>query len=132
MPISSAQFAAIEDAVNRLAAEAILAQPGGDEGLVPAYSLLAGLRDLCAAERTLQAPVAIIHGELEQLLDAARPFDVDALGRLRALVDWFPLAIVALRRGETPPPVGTKPVRAPAAAVDAEAEHLLELNLDEN
>ena len=47
MPISSDQFAPIEEIINRLATESILAQPGRDDGMVPAYSLLGDLRELC-------------------------------------------------------------------------------------
>jgi two-component system chemotaxis sensor kinase CheA len=137
MPISPDQFRAIEDAVNRLAAESILAQVGRDDGLVPAYSLLGDLKDLCAAEASLQTPVAGAQRELEKLLDAAQPFDTATLSQLRTLVDWLPLAIIALRSGQTPPPVGTRPTRAAEPADDAEhggtpADSLLNLSLDEN
>lgn len=138
MPFSPTQFAAIEDAVNRLAAESILAQPGRDEGLVPAYSLLGDLRDMCAPEPALHAAVTAVQSDLEKLLDVAQPFDAATLGRLRALVDWLPLATIALRNGEVPPPVGSKPVRAitsagtAAESATAECDQLMSLNLDEN
>ena len=49
MPISFATHPAIEDTINRIAAESILAQVGRDDGLVPAFSLLGDLVDLCAS-----------------------------------------------------------------------------------
>jgi two-component system chemotaxis sensor kinase CheA len=137
MPISPSQFAAIEDAVNRLAAESILAQVGRDDGLVPAYSLLGNLRELCGAEQALVDAVTTVQTELERMLDAAQPFDASSLGRLRTLVDWFPLAIIALRSGGTPPAVGEKPAKPasvpePTADEHGAADELLSLNLDEN
>ena len=137
MPFSPSQFAAIDDAVNRLAAESILAQVGRDEGLVPAYSLLGDLRDKCAPEPVLHAAVSVVQTELEKLLDAAQPFDAASLGKLRALVDWLPLATIALRNGEAPPPVGTKPTRGVETDIEGEAsgseqDVLLALNLEEN
>lgn len=138
MPISPSQFAPIEDAVNRLAAESILAQVGRDEGLVPAYSLLSDLRESCAAEATLAEPVTAMQAMLERLLDAAQPFDATVLGRLRTLVDWLPVAIVALRNGSPVPEVGAKPAPAAVTTGQAEAEAnaggdvILSLTLEEN
>jgi two-component system chemotaxis sensor kinase CheA len=135
MPIPNPQFAAIEDAVNRLAAESILAQVGRDEGLVPAYSLLADLRDKCTAEPILHTAISAVQVDLEKLLDVAQPFDGATLGKLRTLVDWLPVAITALKHGHEVPPVGS-PAR-PKKAVVAEESHpsadtLLTLNLEEN
>lgn len=137
MSISPSQFAAIEDAVNRLAAESILAQGGRDDGLVPAYSLLGDMRDLCAPEPALRDPVVAMQSELEKLLDAAQPFDMATLARLRTLVDWLPGAIVALRTGGTPVPLGTKREKQSTPAPELETKSpegdvLLELNLEEN
>jgi two-component system, chemotaxis family, sensor kinase CheA len=140
MPISPSQFAAIEDAVNRLAAESILAQAGRDEGLVPAYSLLSDLKETCAPEPILADAVTTLQGQLEKLLDAAQPFDTATLGKLRTLVDWLPIAISAIRSGGTPPALGAKPKTSntvsplPSASPegDASADVLLSLTLDEN
>jgi two-component system, chemotaxis family, sensor kinase CheA len=140
MPISPSQFAAIEDAVNRLAAESILAQAGRDEGLVPAYSLLSDLKETCAPEQILADAVTTVQGQLEKLLDAAQPFDTATLGKLRTLVDWLPIAISAIRSGGTPPALGAKPKSSntvsplPSAATEAESscDVLLALSLEEN
>lgn len=137
MPISPSQFAAIEDAVNRLAAESILAQAGRDEGLVPAYSLLGDLREQCSPEPLLRDAVIAVQNDLEKLLDVAQPFDEGTLGKLRTLVDWLPVAIAALRTGGVVPAVGEKPVRQtasePAAgAEDPNGDVLMSLNLEEN
>jgi two-component system chemotaxis sensor kinase CheA len=102
---------------------------------VPAYSLLGDLKDMCAAEPALQVQVAAVQAELEKLLDAAQPFDVTSLGKLRALVDWLPLATIALRHGDAPPTLGEKPVRSAAAEeshAEDEKDALMALNLEEN
>ncbi len=107
MPIPSESFQALEDAINRLAAESILAQVGRDDGLVPAYSLLGDLRDLCSTEASLCEPVATTHRALEALLDSARPFDEASLGQLRQLVEWLPVSVDCIKCGNATPPFGT-------------------------
>ena len=58
MPFSPSSFAVIEDTINRLAGECILAQPGKDDGLIPSYSLLTELAEAVATEPELCRPLA--------------------------------------------------------------------------
>lgn len=142
MPIPPESFRALDDVINRLAAESVLAQSGRDDGLVPSYSLLGDLRDLCAAEPLLLEPLVAMHVALEKLLDTAHPFDNATLGKLRSLVEWLPTAVDALRIGAVPPPPPGKAAVAVAAAAASneasEADHaaaadvLITLNLEEN
>ena len=122
MPIPSESFPALDDAVNRLAAESILAQPGRDDGLIPSYSLLGEIRELCALEPSLGKPVAMMYGLLEKKLDAAQPFDDDCLNRLRQLVDWLPKAISAARTTRTVPPFGAIPAAATTSGIKTTTE----------
>ncbi|HVS51304.1 MAG TPA: chemotaxis protein CheA [Opitutaceae bacterium] len=141
MPTAPNQIAAIDDAINRLATESILAQVGRDDGLVPGYSLLGNLHDLCAGEPSLQDPVTATQRALEKLLDAAQPFDAPTLEELRWLVEWLPVALECVKTGQPVPPFGA-PASAPPPpplepAPGAEATHvaedvLLNLQLDEN
>ncbi len=114
MPIPSAHFAAIEDIINRVAGESILAQPGRDDGLVPAYSLLGDLTELCAGDETLHTRVAAMRTALEQRLDSAQPFDGPSLAQLRGLVEWLPLALAQVKSGQ-PSSSGEAPVSSAAA-----------------
>lgn len=142
MPITPESFKALDNAINRLAAESILAQPGRDDGLVPAYSLLADLCDLCSPEAVLHGPVTAAKTMLEKHLDEARPFDETTLGELRRLVEWLPNALETIRVGGTPAPyalpaTATAPAVAPAAAAAPAAAHgtgdvLLDLKIEEN
>lgn len=150
MSLAPHHLAAIEDASNRLAAESILAQAGRDEGLVPAYSLLNDLREACAGEPALHAPVSAMLAQLEQMLDAARPFDDATLTQLRGFVEWLSAAITCAREGRpisafgaaspsatasTEPDSVTSEYAAAAPAVSAatnSTDVLLELNLAEN
>ncbi|MEI6108244.1 MAG: chemotaxis protein CheA, partial [Opitutae bacterium] len=67
-------------------------------------------------------------------------FDDASLGRLRALIDWLPPAIVALQSGKAIPPFGSLPAAGPAtrpvvAERDPTADNvdsLLIINLEEN
>lgn len=140
MPIAPESFQRLDDTLSRLAAEFILAQPGRDDGLIPAYSLLGELREGCAAEPALCGPVAQMHGVLDRLLDAAKPFDQASLDALGALLAWLPAAIEAGKAGTPPPEFGSTTTKAPAAdapgaAADDAApagDALLELNIAEN
>jgi len=141
MPISPESFQALDDSVNRLAAESILAQSGRDDGLIPSYSLLGEIRDLVAAEPALLAAVVDVHGMLDKKLDAAQPFDDVSLARLRSLVDWLPAAITAVKSGKPVAALGAAPAPAPeseAAAPAPEAasastvDALLTLNLGDD
>ncbi|MDI1247682.1 MAG: chemotaxis protein CheA [Lacunisphaera sp.] len=141
MPIISDQLPAIDDCINRLTAETILAQPGHDDGLVPAFSLLGDLLELCSLEPALREPVAAQRGALEALLDAARPFDDESLGRLRRLVEWLPGALHAAKSGQPAPTLATTAgTPAPAATAAAAsvasttgpADVLLDVHLAEN
>ena len=141
MSISSDSVLPIEEAVNRLASESVLAMPGRDEGLIPSYSLLGELRELCALEPLLRDPIVALHRTLEQRLDAAQPFDEGSLAYLRSLVEWLPNALDALKAGRTPTSYGAPgsakadvPEVAKPAANEAEAasDVLLVLDLGEN
>ena len=138
MPISPELLASIEQVCNRLAGEIVLAVPGRDDGLVPAYSLLGELRELGASIPALDAPLAAMFTELDRRLDAAQPFDEACLGRLRRLVEWIPAAIEALRAEQAVPAFAAAPATAAAVVVPAAPEAgaasdvLLELNLGEN
>src|SRR5437763_1430484 len=90
MPISPDLFPALEDLIQRLAGESILAQPGRDDGLIPAYSLLGELAELVASDPALAGPVTALRAELEKLLDAAKPFDDVLLAHFRNVVQWLP------------------------------------------
>jgi two-component system chemotaxis sensor kinase CheA len=135
MPILSESLQALDETINRLAAESILAQSGRDDGLIPSYSLLGELRDLCSTEADLRVPIVAVLSELEKLLDSARPFDDITLGHLRRLVEWLPIAVAATKTDHPVPPLGeTSVAAAPAEAADAKhaCDVLQVLNLGEN
>ncbi len=147
MPLSPDSLAALEDVSNRLAGESILAQPGRDDGLIPAYSLLGELTDLCAGEPALLEPVAAMRATLDHLLDNAKPFDDASHGQLRKLVEWLPKALTALRNKSALPPLAGQakpaaaaPAAAPAASASAAPaddglaanDMVLNLNMEEN
>src|SRR5665213_3078169 len=119
MPHSPDPSSALEEILNRLAVEAVLATPGRDEGLIPAYSLLGEIRALCADQPAVLESIDALLPEFEQCLSTAAAFPAPLVGRLRALVEWLPGALAAGRNG---------PAVAPADAADA----LLEFDLGEN
>ncbi len=139
MPISPDTLKALDDAMNRLAAESILAQSGRDDGLVPAYSLLGDLRDLCAGEPELSAAVAAQHAVLDKMLDAARPFDDATLGELRRFIEWLPNAVDAVKAGAAVLPfaiaAGTaaeKPAESAPEEEKGAEDVMLVLHLEDN
>ena len=135
MSIPSESYQALGDAIERLAAESILAQAGRDDGLVPAYSLLGDLRDLCSTDAELLQPVVALHRLCERHLDTAMPFDAELLKELRRVVAWLPGAVTKAKEGEgiAPPPalvVAASPTGESQTAAGSEV--MLNLNLDEN
>jgi two-component system chemotaxis sensor kinase CheA len=140
MPISSDAFPSLEDAINRLATESMLAQAGRDEGIVPSYSLLGDLCDICALEPSMRNPISVLHADFERFLDSAKPFDEDLLGRLRSLAKWLVSAVAGLKSGAAiaPPsssseasPSKEVPLAKPEAAASS-ADVRLNLRLEEN
>jgi two-component system chemotaxis sensor kinase CheA len=141
MPLTIEQASQLEETINRLATESILAQSGRDDGLVPSYSLLGDLRDACASEPSLKAPIAAAHAALDKLLDSAAPFDDATILQLRTLVEWLPVALENLKNDKAVPPCGVA-TAAPAPAVAPEtvaipeektaADALLDLHLEDN
>jgi two-component system chemotaxis sensor kinase CheA len=140
MPISLESLPALNDAVNRLAAESILAQSGRDDGLIPAYSLLGEICEFCALEPALHDPLKGVHATLDKQLEAALPFDDICLGQLRQLIDWLPAAIAAVQSAKVvapfrpallTAPVAGGPATEPASG-GASVDSLLTLNLVEN
>ncbi len=143
MPLTPELACQLEETINRLATESILAQAGRDDGLVPSYSLLGNVRDRCLTEPALLAPVVATHAALEKLLDAAQPFDEATLGELRWLAEWLPVALECLKSGQPVPPFGANPAAsAPSTGAHdgatttteekGAADVMLDLHLEEN
>jgi two-component system, chemotaxis family, sensor kinase CheA len=141
MPITPQQFTAFEGAVNRLAAEAILAHVGRDDGMVPVYSLLGEMRELVADDPLLPKSIATIQAEVELSLDQAKPFTETLLGRLHELIEWLQQSLETLRFGGalsawTPKgaPAATQPAADVAAPKPApgKGDELMDLKLEGN
>jgi two-component system chemotaxis sensor kinase CheA len=131
MPISENLSAALEDVLNHLAAESMLATPGRDEGLIPAYSLLGQLLELCGSAPSLaeaSAPVAAALADLGGRLDNAIPFDAESLKSLRALVEWLPKVMASARTGTPAAPLSAPGPGAPHPGGEA-GEELLQFDL---
>ncbi|MES2695415.1 MAG: chemotaxis protein CheA [Verrucomicrobiota bacterium] len=140
MPISISLLGALEDTLNRVATESVLAQAGRDDGLVPSYSLLGDLSEQCAGEPGWQERVNATRAALEVKLDTAQPFDAATLTQLHGLVEWLTSEIACVRSGKeacAPVALATLPAAAPAADHEMAEEHtsvdvLMALNIDEN
>ncbi len=138
MPKSPEKYAALENAVNRLASESVLATVGRDEGLVPAFSLVGELCELCSGQPALHAPLAQLLSALEKSLDTAQPFTEALLRQLRSTVEWLGPAIEAARNDVAIPALAgaeSAPAAAPAAAVPAAREKsdvLMSFDLEDN
>jgi two-component system chemotaxis sensor kinase CheA len=138
MSITPAQLSAIEDTINRIASESILAQAGRDDGLVPAFSLLGDLKEFCAGVPSLHERVSATRAALEARLDAAQPFDEATLSQLRGLVEWLPATLAQLQVGATGgaraalPAAAATPAAKPASGHAEAGDVLMALNLEEN
>ncbi|OIR07243.1 chemotaxis protein CheA [mine drainage metagenome] len=143
MSIPAESLPLIEDTLNRLAAESILAQVGRDEGLIPAYSLLGELLEQASTQPEVSEPARALRDYLEKRLDNAMPFDEPGLAGLRKLVDWLSKMMGALRTGGGLAPLvldfaasAAKPAptsgKAVTVALDPSVDVVLDLNLEEN
>src|SRR6478735_232888 len=142
MPLTPAQYTALEGSVNRLAAESMFATAGRDDGLVPSYSLVGEIREICTSEPALLAPVNELFTALDRSLDNAQPFTDALLGQLRSTVEWLNAAIDCIRRDAEIPPAPAQAIAAaavaaaasaaPAAAKGEKCDVLMDLNLAEN
>lgn len=140
MPITSESIIALEDIFHRIASESILAQPGRDDGLIPAYSLLGELIELTAPDYDFCATATEMRNSLEALLDAAQPFDDRTLDQFTAFIHWLPEAITAAKTGQAMPPLNLVGAQATSAGVlasdsvaaETTADVLQELNLASN
>ena len=142
MPISLETFPVLDDTLNRLAAESVLARAGSDEGMIPSYSLLTELMELTRSEPHLMEPLMSIRAQIEKRLDSAQPFDDVTLAALRTVVDWLPKAVSAIKAGQPLPSDKTVEKHSNAAkaesseqvasAGDSSVDTVLNLNLEEN
>jgi two-component system chemotaxis sensor kinase CheA len=140
MPIPPDSLPTVEDALNRLATESILAQAGRDEGMVPVFSLLLDLRGLLGPQPAVCEPVAAVLARVEKAMDEAAPFTEDLLATLRSLSTWLLVALGDLREGRVPLPPAlaaaeseAPPAPAPAAAAGAiPADATMVLSLEDN
>ena len=134
MPIAPHVLPQLEEALNQLAMECMLAQAGQEEGMFACFGLLSELRDLCGDEPALAEPVAAVRAELECGLDGGGPFTEAILGGIRGLSSWMVEAVAELRAGRPVRPFGRgEPVPAPAPDPAAgPADELMVLDLEEN
>ncbi len=133
MPFIPSSFAVIEDAINRLAAECVLAQPGGNDGLVASYGVLSELAESVSTEPALAAPVVRMQEALEELIEAARPFDQVSLGALRDLAEWLQEALRAMRnRGDVPAFSAARLASPSSASAPASDSHQPIPNFEDN
>ena len=119
MTLSPDQSGRIEEILNRLAGELVLATPGRDDGLIPSYSLLGELSGLCECAPEMAVLADSMRARLERNLDQALPFDAGLLGEMRTAVEALQ-DLLASARGESPaprrarPPVPQEPPPPPA------------------
>ncbi len=75
---------------SRLAAESMLAVPGFDEGLIPAYSLLTQMEEEAGGFPALQESIRPLRQSLDALLSEAKPFTAEAVSQLREFATHWP------------------------------------------
>jgi len=110
MPLSEDQLNACDATLNRIATELVLASPGKDDGLVPAYSLvneLSGETD--GFEDVIHDACRHVQRALDALLDESKPFDERTLEYVGNFTTWAQDSILALRSGHPLVPFGPAP-----------------------
>jgi two-component system chemotaxis sensor kinase CheA len=119
MTLSSDQSGRIEEILNRLVGEIVLATPGRDDGLIPSYSLLGELAGLCEGAPGMKLPVDLMRARLERNLDQALPFDEGVLADMRKTIETLQ-DLLAAARGESPAPGRAQSPGGGAAAPQAQ------------
>lgn len=110
---------ACNELVNRIATELVLANAGSDDGLVPIYSLASELIDHSTEIPQLHTAVSYLREALDNLLDKAKPFDLDTISYTGTFVAWAQDALRNLIDGrEIPEPF--EPMKKPGAEAPAE------------
>ncbi len=145
MSINASNYALLDDLASRLAAESIFASPGGDEGLVPSYSILTDILGLLEPDSPVASPLRALQAMLDTLLENARPWDEAGAAKLRELGAWLPGALSRERAvdaaASVPAPVMPAPAPAPAVPVPAsvatpaaegEVDEMLKIDLEGN
>jgi len=99
MAWSDEEIAKFEDIVSKLAAEAHLAKPGSDEGLIPIYSLVNEIEEL-PSDPMLDEAVEAIGDMIQPMLDDAIPFDAPTIEALKTLAVWCADAYLKIKNGE--------------------------------
>ena len=156
MKLDTHQAAALEEFSGKIAAELVFAEPGKDEGLIPAYSLLGELMDRIGASEDVMLAGKSMQHLLGEHLDQGKPWTRETLDRLTAFNCWCEALHAARETGEAvkpferyladaeaaaaadAAPAKPSPAPAPAAAPGVVPAELLELDavqsidLDEN
>ena len=126
MSLNASNYALLDDLASRLAAESIFAAPGGDEGLVPSYSILTDILALLEFDGPLAKPLRALQAMLDTLLENARPWDEASAGKLKEVGAWLPGALAKERTGGDSVP-STPATPAATAAVAEAGEELLQI-----
>ncbi|MDX2110224.1 MAG: chemotaxis protein CheA [Verrucomicrobiota bacterium] len=120
MDRDSSTWNRLDELGSRLASESMLAQPGSDEGLIPAYSLISEMADMTAELPTLHDPILLTRKVLDDLLNKASPFTVESIEAIRT----FSMGWQQLLEAATDPDPGS-PAVLTALGATSESELLL-------
>lgn len=150
MALTGDQFKEIENRLNKISSEIILAKPGSDEGLIPIYSLLNEITEIGEASEPLTTSLQKPVEGLDILLDDFKPWDDDTITLINQFIAWLQDNLQALQDGTdfpyfscdeiaplveptTPIVAEDEPAEAPQEETpDIEPDVLLELNIEDD
>jgi len=104
MALSAETISQLEECLNRISSEIVLAQPGADESMIPIYSLLSDIGDIGVEIEAIADAVGYAKEALDRLLDSAQPFDAATLEYLNGFAKWGSTALQAINAGNKPEP----------------------------
>jgi len=136
----------LESIINKIITETLLAQPGGDDGMIPIYSLLTELEERCESVETLPEAIMVIKSLLDSLLDECKPFAAEDISTLKQFATWFDDALQRIKAEqpikmfvaevETPDTAASLPDEAVSVSdsetVSLPDEEMLVINMDED
>lgn len=120
-----AEIQKFEKLSQQFSAEALLAEKGTDNGMLPVYSLLKDFQSAFPNKDTLQNGIEILIVKMDSLLDEFNPYDDHAITLLTEFNLWLETIRSDIQKGQDP----ASPFE-PSEVTYAESEGM-EINLDE-
>ncbi|MEM9160386.1 MAG: chemotaxis protein CheA [Verrucomicrobiota bacterium] len=119
MAWSPEDIAKLEEIIEKLTGESHIATPGGDEGLIPIFSLITDLGEAFPEEPAFKQAADATLDALQPLLDTAAPWDESTIASIQSLAKWGSSCLENLRNDSPLPAFGSEETSTPKPESEA-------------